>query len=107
VAKNWTHVRITPDTLKALERVRASMRVAEELGLVELPADDRDRVGLDAIIARLIEQYDRHAERRRRSAAKRRRKSSDTAMSADTGEDVGGVPPTPPDRSSSPFPPVQ
>jgi len=104
VAKNWTYVRITRDTHAALCRVRESMRLAEEMHLVELETDDRDRVSLDQVIARLVAMRDQHAARRQRSASRRGRRKAGAQQQADTREDVGGVPPTPPDRSSSPFP---
>jgi hypothetical protein len=101
VAKNWIMVRLTPDTHEALYRVRESLRIAEEMGLVELPTDDRDRVSLNSVIARLIAMYDRHAERRRRSAARRRRAREPAADQADIVIDRGEYPPDPPTDHSS------
>jgi hypothetical protein len=72
MAKEWTHVRVAPETLAELNRVRDSMRIAEAMHLVELDHDDRDRVSLDQVIRRLLEMRRRHAERRRASAARRR-----------------------------------
>jgi hypothetical protein len=84
VAKDWIMVRIGRNTHQHLQRVRQSLRVAEELHLVELEIDTRDRVSLDAVIDWLIGMYDRHAERRRRSAARRRSKRIETNAQADT-----------------------
>ena len=71
MAKDYTHVRLEPPTLRELERVRASMLVGEMMGLNVLQHDPRHRVSLDQVIRRLIAFRDRHAERSRRSKARR------------------------------------
>jgi hypothetical protein len=81
---DWIMVRIRRETRVELERVRDSMRDAEDRGLVELPHDDRDRVSLDAIIRRLIEFRARHARRRQESAARRARRRQQIGQSLPT-----------------------
>jgi hypothetical protein len=91
VAKQWIMVRMQRDTHAALCLVRDSLRLADELDLVELDKDDRDRVSLDEVIRKLIEMRRRHAERRRRSNARRKRSQRAAKQQQN--------------RSSSPFPP--
>jgi hypothetical protein len=81
-------VRLKRDTRRQLEEVRESMRVAEELGQVELEKDDRDRVSLDQVIRRLIAFRARHADRRRRSSARRRQAKRVAAASADASPEA-------------------
>lgn len=72
MAKDWIMVRLERATHRQLQEVRAQMEHADALGQIDLTRDDRDRVSLDQVIARLIAFRERHAERRRRSAARRR-----------------------------------
>lgn len=81
---DWIMVRIRRDTHAELRRVERSLRIAEEMGLVELPKDDRDRVALDAVIRRLIAIRDRHAERRAKAAAHSRRRRREARVTPET-----------------------
>jgi hypothetical protein len=67
-------VRIDRGTRAALERVRVSLITAEEMGLVALDHDDRDRVSLSQVIDRLIAFRDRHASRRWEASARRKQR---------------------------------
>jgi hypothetical protein len=73
MSKDWVIVRVTKEVHDALNRVRASMEVADELRTLELDRDTRGRVSLSHIIERLIAQRDAHAARRSRSNNRRRR----------------------------------
>jgi hypothetical protein len=74
MGSKWVLVRVSASTKAALERVRASMMLAHDVGLLDFAPDLRDRVGLDQVILRLIEIREKHAARRKRSAARRSRK---------------------------------
>ena len=82
--KDWTLVRLRKSTVKELERVRASMLIAEDMGLVEFTRDPSSRVGLDQIIMRLVAFRDKHAERAKRSRSNRRRKSVSGSQGGET-----------------------
>jgi hypothetical protein len=79
VKKTWVIVRVTKDVHDALNRVRASMEVADELRTIELVRDERGRVSLSQVIERLIAQREAHAARRTRSNSRRRKPAADSA----------------------------
>jgi hypothetical protein len=97
VKKTWVIVRVTAEVHQALNRVRESMELADELRTIELERDSRDRVSLSHVIERLIAQRDAHAARRSRSNSRRRRPTAaDVAGDEPTAGDVAGEPTDPP-----------
>jgi hypothetical protein len=80
MATQWIMVRLDTSTHAALERVRESMLLGEEMGLTKLAKDDRERVSLTQVITRLIAFRDRHAARARRSKARRRKAAKEHAL---------------------------
>lgn len=70
---DYAHIRVRKSTLADLERVKASMQLADAMGLIDLDKPDGTRTSLDAVIRRLIAFRDKHAERARRSKSRRRR----------------------------------
>jgi hypothetical protein len=91
MAKEWVMVRLTRETHAALERIRSSMEVAEEMQLVQLERDHTSHVSLNQVIERLIAMREAHAERRQRSNAARRRKPA--AAAELPAEDLAGAAP--------------
>jgi hypothetical protein len=85
MATEWIMVRLDRHTHAELERVRASMMIADAMGLVELHQDSRGRVSLSQVIDRLIAFRERHAARARRSKERRRLRSAESDLKADNG----------------------
>jgi len=84
--KPWTMIRVTRDTHAALNRVRASMELADELQTIELRRDRSGHVSLDQVIERLIAAREQHAARRSRANARRRRPATVEAPASDANQ---------------------
>lgn len=76
MASDWIMVRLRRETHASLEAVRLSMLLGDSSRRRPLEYDDRDRVGLDKVIAELVAFRTRHAARRKASAARRRRRAA-------------------------------
>lgn len=76
----WTTIRVSAETKRMLEELRASLMVGNDKAALPLDSapcrsgqdDTRDRIGLDRVIRRLIADRDRWVARRRKHASKRK-----------------------------------
>lgn len=73
----WVMIRVRPETKAGLDRVKASLQSAGELGHTNVPHGRWDEITMDGVISVLLDRDQRHRDRKRNAARKKSRKSQE------------------------------
>lgn len=92
--RDWIMVRIRRDTHRRLQEIAAIWKQQAEVRNDLPAADDRDRIGLDRVIAELIRRDDSHRARAKRKVSSRSRTAQEVAA-PDGPSPTEDVPATP------------